>query len=396
MYITLVCAQQGEADVTHHFEVRSQLIGINYIFNHNHECHESSLQHQSVSQVVSASIPLESPVRVPSSGRVCTVPAPAEYTICGSYVGPLMPKRPYSYCPRYKTHIYILFLLRRRLPPPLRALRKRVFARRFQEREEFKKEMCRKMNTSGKILTNYFMYYNKEYKLLLCAPPKTGCSSLKRHLLRLVGFPENINVHSDQARRAIAVRQVLGDDLQEVLQSTFPSTRAMVARDPLDRIVSGYKDKFRNGDQVTGMWANYMTRYRMRRGFNTSNMTITFDQYLEMIANIMETYGRNSIDRHFRATSLLCSPCSVDYEYILHTDTLTQDLQYIVEQLNITDIDLGLRLDNRTRTSSYENYYRTIPDSLMRRIYALYKDDFLISNFTLPPFLRDAIQGDRE
>ncbi|ROT75898.1 putative carbohydrate sulfotransferase 9 [Penaeus vannamei] len=253
-----------------------------------------------------------------------------------------MPKRPYSYCPRYKTHIYILFLLRRRLPPPLRALRKRVFARRFQEREEFKKEMCRKMNTSGKILTNYFMYYNKEYKLLLCAPPKTGCSSLKRHLLRLVGFPENINVHSDQARRAIAVRQVLGDDLQEVLQSTFPSTRAMVARDPLDRIVSGYKDKFRNGDQVTGMWANYMTRYRMRRGFNTSNMTITFDQYLEMIANIMETYGRNSIDRHFRATSLLCSPCSVDYEYILHTDTLTQDLQYIVEQLNITDIDLGL------------------------------------------------------
>ncbi|XP_037792216.1 carbohydrate sulfotransferase 9-like [Penaeus monodon] len=312
----------------------------------------------------------------------------------GSYLGPLTPKKPLLLMPKIQNVQTPAASSPSASPSTPASHEDEDVARRFHEREELAEEMCRKMNTSGKILTNYFMYYNKEYKLLLCAPPKAGCSSLKRHLLRLAGVPDTVNVHSNQARRAISVRQVLGTDLYKVLQSTFPATRAMIARHPLDRLVSGYKDKFRNGNLVTGMWANYLTRYRERRGFNTSNMTLTFHQFLEMIANIMETFGRNRIDRHFRATTLLCSPCSVKYEYIFHTDTLTQDLQYIVDKLNIESIDLDLRLNNRTRESSYESYYKNIPASLMRKIYALYKEDFLINNFTLPPFLRGVIQGD--
>nr|XP_027213256.1 uncharacterized protein LOC113806331 [Penaeus vannamei] len=153
----------------------------------------------------------------------------------GSYVGPLMPKKALLLLPKIQNaHTYTVPSASASPSTPT-SFEEEGVARRFQEREEFKKEMCREMNTSGKILTNYFMYYNKEYKLLLCAPPKTGCSSLKRHLLRLVGFPENINVHSDQARRAIAVRQVLGDDLQEVLQSTFPSTPSLATDHKLRR-----------------------------------------------------------------------------------------------------------------------------------------------------------------
>ncbi|XP_063612352.1 carbohydrate sulfotransferase 10-like [Penaeus indicus] len=352
----------------------------------------------------------------------------------GSYLGPLTPKKALLLLPKIQ-NVQISPAASPSASPSTPASHENDFvARRFRERKAFKEEMCRKMNTSGKIIPNYVMHYNREYKLLLCAPPKTGCSSLKRHLLRLAGVPEMVNVHSEQARRAISVRHVLGADLYKVLQSTFPATRVMVARHPLDRLVSGYKDKFRNGDQVTGTWAKYMTMYRVRRGFNTSNMTLTFRQFLEMIANIMDKgeslslnqaqtrtfpfftnakriqpserelgdarmrlfkrFGRNKSDRHFRPITLLCYPCDVRYEYIFHTDTLTQDLQHIVDKLNITGIDLDLRLNNRTRKSSYEDYYKNIPASLIRRIYAIYKEDFLINNFTVPAFLRGVIQGD--
>ncbi|XP_063612353.1 carbohydrate sulfotransferase 10-like [Penaeus indicus] len=216
-----------------------------------------------------------------------------------------------------------------------------------------------------------------------------GCTSVKRQLLRLAGVPDSVDVHSGYARNAISVRNVLGKASHELLQSTFPATRAMVARHPLERLVSGYKDKFRNGGQVTGIWATYMTRHRKRRGFDTSNMTLPFPQFLEMVAFIMEASGRSHIDRHFRPTTLLCSPCSVKYEYILHTGTLTEDIQYIMNKLNV-DISLPF---NKTR-APYENYYKDIPGSLMKRIYILYKDDFLINNFTVTPFLRGAIQDD--
>ncbi|XP_047487077.1 carbohydrate sulfotransferase 8-like [Penaeus chinensis] len=127
-------------------------------------------------------------------------------------------------------------------------------ARRFRERKVFKEEMCRRMKASGKIITDYFMYYNKEHKLLLCAPPKTGCTSVKRQMLRLAGVADSVDVHSNYARNVISVRNVLGKASYKVLQSTFPATRVMVARHPLDRLVSGFKDKFRNGDKVTGTW----------------------------------------------------------------------------------------------------------------------------------------------
>lgn len=92
----------------------------------------------------------------------------------GSYVGPLMPKKALLLLPKIQNaHIYTVPSASASPSTPA-SFEEEGVARRFQEREEFKKEMCRKMNTSGKILTNYFMYYNKEYKLLLCAPPKVS------------------------------------------------------------------------------------------------------------------------------------------------------------------------------------------------------------------------------
>ncbi|XP_069993250.1 carbohydrate sulfotransferase 10-like [Penaeus vannamei] len=169
----------------------------------------------------------------------------------------------------------------------------------------------------------------------------------------------------------------------------------MVARHPLDRLVSGYRDKFRDGAPVTrDIWVYYLTDYRMSRGLDTSNMTLTFLQYLEMIVYKMVTRGRSSVDRHFRPATLVCSPCSVKYDYILHTDSLSQDLQHIAGKLNITGIDLGLRLNAKggnTQVSSYESYYKDIPLPLLSKIYALYREDFVLYDFELPPFMKSVL-----
>ncbi|XP_042879037.1 carbohydrate sulfotransferase 13-like [Penaeus japonicus] len=275
-------------------------------------------------------------------------------------------------------------------------LNKESVFRRFNERKEHLATMCRKVDMRGKIFTKDFMHYNKAYDLLVCAPPKTGCSSLKHHLLRLAGAPDETDVHSDIARAAISVRYVLNDSFKEVLDSPS-TTRVMVVRHPLERLVSGYRDKFRDGAPVTiDIWSNFLTDYRSHRGLDTSNMTLTFHQYLEMIAFLMLTRGRNTIDGHFRPAALVCSPCSVRYDYILHTDTLTQDLQYIADELNITGIDTDLRLNantNRTKVFPYEYYYRDIPLGLMSKIYALYREDFLMYNFEVPAFMRNVLHN---
>ncbi|XP_042879038.1 carbohydrate sulfotransferase 9-like [Penaeus japonicus] len=173
----------------------------------------------------------------------------------GSYLGPLAPKKAVVPLPKIQ-HPYLVSSPD--APPSVSpsspsGLDEESVARRFSERKEILEQMCREMNLGGNILTNYFMYYNKEYKLFVCAAPKAGCSSLKRHLLRLAGVSDEVKVHSGAGREPIAARGILGPSFQETLES--PSvTRAMVARHPLDRLVSGYKDKFKDGAPVIGSW----------------------------------------------------------------------------------------------------------------------------------------------
>lgn len=263
-------------------------------------------------------------------------------------------------------------------------------ARRLSERKEFKERMCQRLNVGGYIKTKEYMYYSKSYKLLVCAPPKTGCSSIKRHMLKLAGVGK-LKVHSTRARKAIAASQVLGKSVKKVLKSSTLSTLVEVVRHPLERLVSGYREKFKNGAPISGMWGNFVRKYRKSRGIYSANRTLNFHEFLEMIAYKMETKGRNSIDRHFRPTTLLCSPCGIKYDYILHTDTLTQDLQYLVGKLNLTGISVSARMNskaNKTRGITYESYYNDIPVSLMGRIYTLFKEDFLINNFKVLPSMQ--------
>ncbi|XP_042879039.1 carbohydrate sulfotransferase 9-like [Penaeus japonicus] len=272
-------------------------------------------------------------------------------------------------------------------------------AQRFIDRKEVQTRMCQELNLGGKIKTKEFMYYNRRHKLLVCAPPKTGCSSIKRHLLQLAEIKGKFQVHSRKARKAIAAKQVLGKYLNKVLKSPSPATRVMVARHPLDRLVSGYREKFKNGAPVSGMWGNYLKKYRKSRGFDIRNRTLPFPDFLEMIAYKMETKGRNSLDRHFRPTSLLCSPCSVQYDYIFHTDTLTEDLKYIVDEYNITGINIYARMNSKVKKSkglTYEDYYKDVPLSLISRIYALFKEDFLVYGFKLLPSMLSVLQNATE
>lgn len=46
--------------------------------------------------------------------------------------------------------------------------------RRFSERKAFLEIMCRRMHVGGKIISKEFMDYNKDYGLLVCAPPKVS------------------------------------------------------------------------------------------------------------------------------------------------------------------------------------------------------------------------------
>lgn len=50
--------------------------------------------------------------------------------------------------------------------------------RRFSERKAFLEMMCRRVNLERKIFSKEFMDYNKNYRLLVCAPPKVSTNTL--------------------------------------------------------------------------------------------------------------------------------------------------------------------------------------------------------------------------
>ena len=90
-------------------------------------------------------------------------------------------------------------------------------------------------------------------------------------------------------------------------------------------------------------------------------------------------------DEHYRPTSLFCSICNVDFNYIIHYENLEEEEKYFVEDLNATDlIKSKWENSNKINITNGEvvgEYFKLLTDKEIKKLYKIYKDDFLLFNY---------------
>ena len=188
----------------------------------------------------------------------------------------------------------------------------------------------------------------------------------------------------------------------------------LVARHPLERLLSAYRTKF---GKPTGVQTGF-TRYEpyIRRHGDGENSFSNFVEYLSDIYNVSkrcfshkishrkldpeavdpklkydinkrldEKYnlrkGSRYFEQHWAQYSTLCHPCHIDYDYIVKFETMRGDAAYVLSKLGPHDQcleDKYPELFNFAQKSSlvYDEYYSKLSSDQINRIKEIYSVDF--------------------
>ena len=92
-----------------------------------------------------------------------------------------------------------------------------------------------------------------------------------------------------------------------------------------------------------------------------------------------------------RPITKLCHPCRINYQYILHVDTLTTEFNWLLKRLNVAKFPSWFRLSITNSAGGKQSEARktalaSLSQSTYEKIIERYRDDFELFDFQIPDF----------
>ena len=216
-------------------------------------------------------------------------------------------------------------------------------------------EQRRRRNSVVKACTNFRteniteyvlrrIFVSDAHKILYCAIPKIACTNWKAIMLILNGktVPKGKNVHH------VTIPSLKDFSAEEVDRRLREYKKLIIVRNPHERLLSAYNDKFadRNKDSyfvrnyspvIRKNTAKYMKRKYNRKYATDKKAKITFQDFVRYVGNVENKLSRRP-ECHWREIYQLCSPCAIQYDYILKLETMSDDARYILSSINASHL----------------------------------------------------------
>ena len=77
-----------------------------------------------------------------------------------------------------------------------------------------------------------------------------------------------------------------------------------------------------------------------------------------------------------------CQPCRFAYDYIMDIQTAAEDSEYVFSQLNFSSRLPTFHSSSKSSKKPLEDYYRSIPSDLIKKVYSKYYLDFVLFGFS--------------
>ena len=107
----------------------------------------------------------------------------------------------------------------------------------------------------------------------------------------------------------------------------------MIVRDPLERILSAYKNKFtlsyntyfhtRYGRKIIRKYRKNPSAESLEKGHD-----VTFQEFIQYL---LDPKTPRPFNEHWRPISELARPCEIQYDVIGKYETMSEDVQYILK-----------------------------------------------------------------
>ncbi|XP_013391259.1 carbohydrate sulfotransferase 9 [Lingula anatina] len=197
------------------------------------------------------------------------------------------------------------------------------------------------------------------HKIVYCEVPKVGCSNWKRVYLVLTH-----NMKQDEAERTnqVFIHYKYANNLVRLVKYTSKGIeyrlqnylKFMFVRHPLERIVSGYRDKLEDPDDI---YQKTLGKYLLRKYRNITtedNNAGTTPTFSELVRYIISA---KKLDVHFREYDQLCHPCDIPYDVIGKYETIDTDAANIIKLIGASQEVSFPKSNGAGQTQKFVNKY---------------------------------------
>ncbi|KAI4555223.1 hypothetical protein MJT46_015609 [Ovis ammon polii x Ovis aries] len=266
-----------------------------------------------------------------------------------------------------------------------------------EKRRSFLQEFCKKYGGVSRPQSHVFhmvsrIYVEDKHKILYCEVPKAGCSNWKRILMVLNGLaPSAYNISHDAVHYGKHLKKLDSFDLKGIYSRLNTYTKAVFVRDPMERLVSAFRDKFEHPNSyyhpVFGK--AIIKKYRPNACEEALNNGSGV-KFKEFIHYLLDSHRPVGMDIHWEKVSKLCYPCLIHYDFVGKFETLEEDANYFLQligapkELKFPNFKDRHSSDKRTNAQVVGQYLKDLTRTERQLIYDFYYLDYLMFNYTTP------------
>ncbi|XP_068692029.1 carbohydrate sulfotransferase 11-like [Montipora foliosa] len=263
-----------------------------------------------------------------------------------------------------------------------------LLEQRQRDRQNYLRRYCESHNltyTKGRIVRKNLGYFmvNDKYKVVYCFIPKVACTQWNKVFLALDNRP-NVSdrsvIHNPKNFKFLS-QGYSAEEVEVRLRTYF---KFLFVRDPLERLLSAYEDKFVHNPEVyyTKTYYKKMVEYFRSTVDPRSHSKLTFRKFIHFITTI----GFNA-DRHWATYDNLCHPCDIPFDFIGHFNDMQEEAPYVLRRTGMDKVvTFPPFITHNTSTKIIENF-ATIPKVEMFQLIKLFEKDYEMFNYHFPGVL---------
>ncbi|XP_072038175.1 carbohydrate sulfotransferase 14-like [Amphiura filiformis] len=219
---------------------------------------------------------------------------------------------------------------------------------------------------------------NDDHHFIYSIVYKVGSTNWERVIVQDLGGFKNVPNQKLYSHQALKWMPKFSPS--EALQKLELYTKFIFSRDPLSRILSGYKDKFvDHHNAVFSKMAQFIVK-NYRTDSNTSpNITFT-----EFVRYLVDKAGHRT-NVHWKPIHKQNFPCEIEYDIIGRLEDAHEDIPYVLKRVGIYNLtDYGKGPPRKTSNDLIVKYYSQLPKDLLHTLYEIYEPDFTLFGYDMP------------
>ena len=255
----------------------------------------------------------------------------------------------------------------------------KIIEQQQRDRTQILRRSCKSQKLNKAKLDKSELRYiivSDKYKTMYCYIPKVACTQWNTVFLSLDNRTNVTNVHDPKYFKFL--NQYSDKDVEFRLKTYF---KFLFVREPLERLVSAYVNKF-----VNHQWEwRHILQYSKeivdsyRQEYRDADDNVTFTKFIFYL-----TGAGFDNNRHWNLYDKLCHPCAIHYDFIGHFENMPKEASYVLRKTGMDRVATFPPFYSHNTSAKMAEKYSEVPRWKIIELANAYQKDFEMFSYPFP------------